>query len=57
MGNATIPKAIGSLARFIYTGNLDDAFAAGFFWDRVARHHSFATGGDGKDEYFREAEV
>ena len=55
-GNATIPKAIGSLARFIYTGNLDDAFAAGFFWDRAARHHSFATGGDGKDEYFREAD-
>jgi uncharacterized protein len=55
-GNATIPKAIGSLARFIYTGNLDDGFASAFFWDRVARHHSFATGGDGKDEYFREAD-
>jgi hypothetical protein len=55
-GNATIPKAIGSLARFIYTGNLGDGFAASFFWDRVAKHHSFATGGHGKDEYFREAD-
>jgi len=26
--------------------------AAGFFWDRVVHHHSFATGGHGKDEYF-----
>ena len=55
-GNATIPKAIGSFVRFLYTGNLDDGFASAFFWDRVAKHHSFATGGDGKDEYFREAD-
>ena len=49
-----VPKMIGSLARFIYTGNAADAFAAGYFWDRVAHHHSFATGGHGKDEHFRE---
>ena len=54
--NTTIPKVIGSLVRFLYTGNLDDGFAAGFFWDRVAKHHSFATGGEGKDEYYREAD-
>ena len=24
------------------------------FWDRVVNHHTFATGGHGKDEYFRE---
>ncbi len=53
-GNTTVPKMIGSLARFIYTGNAADGFAAGYFWDRVAHHHSFATGGHGKDEYFRE---
>ena len=53
-GNATIPKAIGSLARFIYTGDLNDGFASSFFWDRVVKHHTFATGGHGKDEYFRE---
>ncbi len=53
-GNTTVPKMIGTLARFIYTGNAGDGFAAGYFWDRVAHHHSFATGGHGKDEYFRE---
>ena len=53
-GNATIPKAIGSLARFIYTGDLNDGFASAFFWDRVVKHHTFASGGHGKDEYFRE---
>jgi DUF1680 family protein len=26
--------------------------AAEFFWDAVALHHSYATGGHGKDEYF-----
>jgi DUF1680 family protein len=55
-GNATIPKAIGSFVRFLYTGDLNDGFASAFFWDRVAKHHSFATGGNGKDEYFREAD-
>jgi DUF1680 family protein len=55
-GNTTVPKVLGSLARFIYTGDVGDGFAAAFFWDRVAKHHSFATGGHGKDEYFREAD-
>ena len=53
-GNTTVPKVLGSLARFMYTGNIGDGFASAFFWDRVAKHHSFATGGHGKDEYFRE---
>ena len=53
-GNTTVPKVMGSLARFIYTGDVGDGFAAAFFWDRVAKHHSFATGGHGKDEYFRD---
>lgn len=51
-GNTQVPKLIGSLARFSYTGDAADAFAAGFFWDRVVGHHSYATGGHGKDEYF-----
>lgn len=53
-GNTQVPKVIGSLDRHILTGNLADAFAAGFFWERVAGHHSYATGGHGKDEYFGE---
>lgn len=51
-GNTQIPKMIGSLARYIYTGNKADGDAAAFFWDAVTAHHSFATGGHGKDEYF-----
>jgi uncharacterized protein len=50
--NATIPKLIGALARHTYTGDATDGTAAAFFWDTVVAHHSFATGGHGKDEYF-----
>ncbi|MBI5384984.1 MAG: glycoside hydrolase family 127 protein [Verrucomicrobia bacterium] len=55
-GNTQVPKMIGSLARFAYTGDPGDGWAASFFWDRVAQHHSYATGGHGKDEYFGEAD-
>ena len=51
-GNTQVPKMIGSLARYIYTGDETDHKAATFFWDQVAFHHSFATGGHGKNEYF-----
>jgi DUF1680 family protein len=53
-GNTQVPKLIGSLSRYVYAGQNDDLVAAEFFWDRVAHHHTFATGGHGKDEYFRE---
>jgi uncharacterized protein len=53
-GNTQVPKLMGSLARFAYVGDPGDGFAAGFFWDRVVQHHSYATGGHGKDEYFGE---
>ncbi len=55
-GNTQIPKLIGSADRFGFTGAAADIMAAGFFWDRVVQHHSFATGGHGKDEYFHEAD-
>ncbi len=51
-GNTQVPKLIGSADRFAATGNPADLMAASFFWDRVVQHHSFATGGHGKDEYF-----
>ncbi len=51
-GNTQVPKLIGSLARYVYSGETTDGEAAKFFWERVANHHSFATGGHGKDEYF-----
>jgi DUF1680 family protein len=51
-GNTQVPKIMGSLARYTYTGDKTDGTAAHFFWDIVVNHHSFATGGHGKDEYF-----
>jgi DUF1680 family protein len=53
-GNTQVPKLLGSLVRFAYTGEPGDGFASGFFWDRVVQHHTYATGGHGKDEYFGE---
>jgi DUF1680 family protein len=53
-GNTQVPKLIGSLARYAYAGDTKDLAAAKFFWERVVDHHSFATGGHGKDEYFGE---
>lgn len=50
-GNTQVPKMIGSLSRYIYTGNETDYKAASFFWDQIVDHHSFATGGHGKNEY------
>jgi len=51
-GNTQVPKLIGSAARFAYTGKPEDLLAATFFWDQVVQHHSFSSGGHGKDEYF-----
>ncbi len=50
--NTQVPKLIGSLDRFVYAGAPADLVAAGFFWDQVVQHHSFATGGHSTDEYF-----
>jgi DUF1680 family protein len=53
-GNTQVPKLYGELVRAIHTGEKRSGEAARFFWDQVAHHHSFATGGHGKDEYFGE---
>jgi hypothetical protein len=53
-GNTQVPKLLGELKRYLYTGNETSGCAAEFFWDEVVRHHSFATGGHGQDEYFGE---
>jgi len=55
-GNTQVPKLLGSLERYLYTGNETDRKAAEFFWTQVALHHSFATGGHGKNEYFGPAD-
>ena len=50
--NTQVPKLLGHLARYIYTGDEADGAAAKYFWEAVALRHSYATGGHGKDEYF-----
>ena len=50
--NTQIPKLIGSAERYAYTREPADLMAASFFYDRVAEHHSFSSGGHGTDEYF-----
>ncbi len=56
-GNCQIPKLIGSAARYELTGDPDDLTAASFFYDRVVRHHSYASGGHGLNEYFGAPDV
>ena len=51
-GNTQVPKMLGVLMQYIYTGEKSEAVAAEFFWDAVVNDHSYATGGHGKDEYF-----
>ena len=51
-GNTQVPKLLGMLMRYIYAGDQSDGEAAKFFWDAVAVHHSYVTGGHGRDEYF-----
>ncbi len=51
-GNTQVPKLLGELKRYEYSGDSTDGTAAKFFFDEVAFHHSFATGGHGRNEYF-----
>ena len=51
-GNTQVPKLVGSAARYAFAQDPQDIIAASFFWDRVVQHHSFATGGHGRNEYF-----
>jgi len=51
-GNTQVPKMLGVLMQYIYTGDQSSGTAAEFFWDAVVNDHTYATGGHGKDEYF-----
>ncbi len=53
-GNTQMPKLIAAADRYACTGNAKDIAAASFFWDTVVHHHTFATGGHGHREFFRE---
>lgn len=49
--NTQIPKAIGCIRRFELTGQRKDSASAGFFWETVTRHHTYAPGGNSNYEY------
>jgi DUF1680 family protein len=51
-GNTLVPKILGELDRYIYTGNKTNGTAAIFAWNAIVDHHTFSTGGHGYDEYF-----
>jgi hypothetical protein len=53
-GNTLVPKLLGALVQYEYTGSQRDGVAARYFWDEVVGHHTFATGGHGRNEYFGE---
>ena len=51
-GNTQVPKLYGALKVYLYTGNETEGAAAKFFWNEVTQHHTFATGGNTRNEYF-----
>jgi DUF1680 family protein len=51
-GNTQIPKLYGALKVYLYTGNETEGTAAKYFFDEVTQHHTFATGGNTRNEYF-----
>ncbi len=53
-GNTQVPKLIGLARLYEVIGDRDLRRGAEFFWDRVANHHSYVTGGHGLNEYFGE---
>lgn len=50
--NTNIPKLIALSRIYELTGDTSDRGAAEYFWKMVVNKHSYATGGNGNDEYF-----
>ena len=50
--NTQIPKVIGAAREYELTGEARYRDIATFFWDRVARHRSYANGGHSNGEIF-----
>jgi uncharacterized protein len=51
--NTQIPKFIGAAREFELTGDPHYRDAAQFFWQQVALHRSYVTGGNSASEHFR----
>lgn len=49
--NTQIPKVLGCIRRFELTGEKKDSAIAGFFWNTVTTHHTYAPGGNSNYEY------
>jgi DUF1680 family protein len=54
--NTNIPKLIALSRLYELTGDTSDRKAAEFFWNTVADHQSYVTGGNGNNEYFGPAD-
>lgn len=50
--NTQIPKFVGLARIHELTGDISSKIGTEFFWDRVANHHSYVTGGHCFNEYF-----
>jgi len=50
--NTQIPKFVGLARIHELTGDIPYKIGTEFFWDRVANHHSYVTGGHCFNEYF-----
>ena len=50
--NTQIPKAIGAAREYEMSGDTRYRDIASFFWDRVAQHRSYVTGGHSDNESF-----
>jgi len=48
--NTHIPKVLGAARRYELLGDEPYGHLTSFFWDRVANHRSYATGGSSADE-------
>jgi len=51
-GNTQIPKLLGLGRQYELLGEENLRSTVEYFWERVVRHHSYATGGHGEDEYW-----
>lgn len=57
--NTTIPKFLGALNRYLVLGESERFYleAAERFWEMVATHHSYITGGNSEWEHFGEPDI
>ena len=52
--NTNIPKVLGAATRYELTGEKDYRDATAYFWEQVANHRSYATGGSNAGERWGE---